>query len=69
MASSYTIWETKKVDYAVNGFDATVYRTVYRNGQVLYRDTFFSQYEPWQAVYQVAPGYIPAGAQRASGGG
>ncbi len=61
--------ETKKVDYAVNGFDATVYRTVYRNGQVLYRDTFFSQYEPWQAVYQVAPGYIPAGAQRASGGG
>jgi hypothetical protein len=31
---------------------------------VLYQDTFFSQYTPWQAVYQVPPGGIPAGAQR-----
>jgi vancomycin resistance protein YoaR len=54
----------KKVDYAVDGFDAAVYRTVYRNGQVLYQDTFFSQYMPWQAIYQVPPGEIPPGAAR-----
>jgi vancomycin resistance protein YoaR len=52
----------KQVDYAVNGFDVTVYRTVYRDGKVLYKDSFFSQYIPWQAVYQVAPGYVPQGA-------
>ncbi len=57
----------KKVDFAVDGFDATVYRTVYRDGQVLYQDTFFSQYMPWQAVYQVPPGEIPPGAARVGG--
>ncbi len=53
----------KKVDYAVNGFDATVNRIVYRNGIILFQDTFFSQYVPWQAVYQVPPGEVPPGAQ------
>lgn len=49
----------KKVDYAVDGADVTVYRTVYRDGQVLHQDTFYSQYVPWQEVYHVAPGYAP----------
>ena len=53
--------EVKKVDYAVDGFDAVVYRTVYRDGEILHEDTFFSQYVPWQAVYQVAPGHLPGG--------
>lgn len=57
----------RQVDYAVDGFDSTVYRSVYRDGELLYQDTFFSQYMPWQAVYQVAPGEIPAGAERAGG--
>ncbi len=56
--------QSRQVDFAVDGADVTVYRTVYRDGQVLYEDTFFSQYIPWQAVYQVAPGYIPPGAAR-----
>jgi vancomycin resistance protein YoaR len=55
--------QIKQVDYAVDGFDATVYRTVYRDGRLLYQDTFFSQYVPWQAVYQVPPGEIPPGAE------
>ena len=59
--------QVKQVDYAIDGADVTVYRTVYRDGEVLYQDTFFSQYVPWQAIYQVAPGYIPAGAQRVGG--
>ncbi len=54
----------KQVDYAVDGFDSSVRRTVYRNGQVLYQDTFFSQYMPWRAIYQVPPGEIPPGAPR-----
>ena len=49
----------KQVDYAQDGKDVTVYRIVYRDGEVLYRDTFFSQYIPWQAIYQVAPGAAP----------
>jgi vancomycin resistance protein YoaR len=54
----------KQVDYAVDGFDVTLYRTVYRDGRILYQDTFFSQYMPWQAVYQVPPGEVPPGARR-----
>jgi vancomycin resistance protein YoaR len=54
--------QTKQVDYAIDGFDVTVYRTVYRaDGTVMYKDSFFSQYIPWQAVFQVAPGYLPQG--------
>ncbi|MCC6906119.1 MAG: VanW family protein, partial [Anaerolineae bacterium] len=51
--------QVKKVDYAVDGADVTIYRIVYRAGEVLHQDTFFSQYIPWQDVYQVAPGYLP----------
>ncbi|MGF1505508.1 MAG: VanW family protein [Anaerolineae bacterium] len=51
--------QTKQVDYAVDGADVTVYRIVYRDGEILYQDTFFSQYIPWQAIFQVAPGYAP----------
>lgn len=58
----------KQVDYAVDGFDATVYRSVYRDGELLYNDTFFSQYMPWQAIYQVPPGEMPSGAQRVGQG-
>lgn len=53
---------TRQVDYAVNGADVKVVRIVYRNGEVISRDTFLSHYLPWQAVYQVAPGHLPAAA-------
>lgn len=52
--------QVKQVDYAVDGADVTVYRTVYRDGEVLHQDTFLSQYIPWQAIYQVAPGSAPS---------
>ena len=54
--------QVEQVDYAIDGFDVTISRTVYRDGGVLYEDTFYSQYVPWQAIYQVAPGYVPPGA-------
>lgn len=48
--------EVQQVDFAVDGADVTVNRTVYRDGEILYQDSFFSRYIPWQAIYQVAPG-------------
>jgi vancomycin resistance protein YoaR len=58
--------QIKQVDYAVDGADVTIYRSVYRDGAILYQDTFFTHYLPWQAVFQVAPGYVPSGANTES---
>ena len=46
----------KQVDWAVEGADVTVTRTVTRNGEVLYNDKFFTQYEPWGDVWEYGPG-------------
>jgi len=46
----------KQVDWAVEGADVTVTRTVTRNGGVLYQDTFFTRYEPWGDVWEYGPG-------------
>ena len=48
----------KQVDYAGDGADITVIRTVTRNGQQLTLDgnTIKTHYKPWQAVYQYGPG-------------
>ena len=47
--------EMKQVDYAANGADITVTRTVYRDGAVLFQDQFITHYEPWQAICQYGP--------------
>ncbi len=46
----------KQVDWEADGADVTVYRTVMRDGQVLYDDVFRTHYRPWAAVYQYGPG-------------
>ena len=46
----------KQVDWAVDGADVTVTRTVTRDGSVLHSDTFRTHYQPWQAIYQYGPG-------------
>jgi vancomycin resistance protein YoaR len=48
----------KQTDYAGDGADITVVRTVTRNGQQLTLDgnTINTHYQPWQAVYQYDPG-------------
>lgn len=48
--------EIKQVDWAADGADVTVTRTVTRNGEVINSDTIFTRYRPWQAVYQYGPG-------------
>jgi vancomycin resistance protein YoaR len=48
--------EMKQVDWAANGADITVTRTVSRNGAVLYQDKITTHYEPWRAICQYGPG-------------
>jgi vancomycin resistance protein YoaR len=48
--------EMKQVDWAVEGADVTVNRTVNRDGQVYIQDTFNTHYEPWSDVYEYGPG-------------
>jgi vancomycin resistance protein YoaR len=48
--------EIEKVDWAVDGADVTVYRTVWRDGQIIYDDEFKTEYEPWRTVCQYGPG-------------
>jgi vancomycin resistance protein YoaR len=52
--------ETRQIDYAVDGVDVRVYRTVIQNGQVVSsREEYYSHYLPWSAQFLVAPGYAP----------
>ncbi|MFN3491059.1 MAG: VanW family protein [Anaerolineales bacterium] len=48
--------EIKQVDYAAEGADVHVVRTVWRAGQVYFTDEFRTHYEPWAAVCQYGPG-------------
>ncbi len=46
----------KQVDWAVDGADVSVTRTVTRNGQVLSQDVFTTHYMPWRDIFQYGPG-------------
>lgn len=48
--------ELKQVDYAAEGADVTVTRTVWKDGLVYFTDEFRTHYEPWAAVCQFGPG-------------
>jgi vancomycin resistance protein YoaR len=48
--------QIKQVEWAADGADVTVTRTVLRNGQFYFSDTFETRYEEWQAVCQYGPG-------------
>lgn len=50
------IGERKQVDYAVDGADVTVKRTVTRNGETVSEDVVFTRYLPWQAIFKVGTG-------------
>ncbi len=55
---------TQQIDWAIDGMDVTVTRTVKQGEQTLYKDVIFSQYRPWQAVYKVGTGEQTAPASR-----
>ncbi len=48
--------EIRQVDWAAEGADVTVLRTVYRAGAALFTDSFITHYLPWADVYQYGPG-------------
>lgn len=48
--------QIKQVDYAAQGADVTVTRTVWRNGQAYFSDVVKTHYQPWAAVCQYGPG-------------
>lgn len=48
--------EIKQVDWAAEGADVSVTRTVYRDGQALFSDIFNTHYMPWRDIYQYGPG-------------
>ena len=47
---------TKQVDWAAWGAKVTVKRKVVRNGELIQNDSFYSNYQPWQAVFLVGTG-------------
>ncbi len=47
--------EMKQVDWAANGADVTVTRTVMKDGVVYFQDQFTTHYQPWQAICQYGP--------------
>ncbi|MBK9927942.1 MAG: hypothetical protein IPP66_21940 [Anaerolineales bacterium] len=47
--------DMKQVDWAANGADVTVTRTVMRDGGVLLQDQITTHYQPWQAICEYGP--------------
>jgi vancomycin resistance protein YoaR len=47
--------EMKQKDWAANGADVTVTRTVWKNGSIHFQDQFVTHYEPWQAICEYGP--------------
>jgi vancomycin resistance protein YoaR len=47
---------TQQVDWAKDGLDVTITRTVKAGETVIHEDVIFSHYRPWQAVYKVGTG-------------
>jgi len=45
--------QKRLIESPKDGLDVTVYRIIKENGQEIRRDTFFSRYRPWQAVYLI----------------
>jgi len=47
--------QIKQVDWAANGADVVVTRTVWREGAILFQHDITTHYEPWQAICQYGP--------------
>lgn len=53
--SSLSPGDEKQIEWAKDGIDVTVTRTVSESNTIIHRDEFFSRYQPWAAVYKIAP--------------
>ncbi len=48
--------ELRQVDYAADGANVTVTRTVTRDGKIHFIDKFVTYYQPWRAICEYGPG-------------
>jgi vancomycin resistance protein YoaR len=48
--------EINQIDWEAEGADVVVTRNVYREGILLFQDTFRTHYLPWQAIFEYGPG-------------
>ncbi len=48
--------QKKQVERAHKGISTVFHRTVTRNGEEIIKDSYYSKYQPWKAVYLVGPG-------------
>ncbi len=48
--------DVRQVDWSADGADVSVTRTVYKDGNVYFQDSFYTQFQPWQAIYEYGPG-------------
>jgi len=56
-ADDLALGQARQIDYSADGADVWVYRNVYDSaGALVKRDQLFTRYQPWQAVFEVAPG-------------
>ncbi len=46
----------KQVDYAADGAEISITRTVYKAGVVYFADSFYTKFQAWQAVFEYGPG-------------
>jgi vancomycin resistance protein YoaR len=62
--------EIEQVDWAVEGADVTIGRSVFNaSGDLIRQDLFVSNYIPWQNIYQYGPDTVVPGAEPASSEG
>ncbi len=54
--SDFSTGEIQQVDWAADGADVLVKRTVMRGNTLMFSDQFSTHYEPWAAVCQYGPG-------------
>ena len=56
-AGDLALGQMRQIDYSADGADVWVYRNVYDTaGSLIQRDHVFTRFQPWQAVFEVAPG-------------
>ncbi len=46
----------EQVDYAADGAEITINRTVYKNGVIYFADSFYTKFQAWQAKFEYGPG-------------
>jgi len=48
--------EIEQIDWEADGLDVLITRSVFRDGDLFFEDTFETHYLPWRAIYAYGPG-------------